>query len=53
MREASVGGIFELIHDYVLRGHTQKLPELSDYAMYLVVTPFAGREAAGEAVAGT
>lgn len=53
MREASVGGIFELLHDYVLRGRTEKVPELCDYAMYLVVTPFAGREAAGEAVAGT
>ena len=53
MREASVGAIFELLHDYVLRGRTERVPELSDYAMYLVLTPFAGREAAGEAVAGT
>jgi hypothetical protein len=48
-----VGAIFELIHDYVLRGRTERIPELSDYAMYLVVTPFAGREIAGRAVAET
>ncbi|HEX5309362.1 MAG TPA: TetR/AcrR family transcriptional regulator [Solirubrobacteraceae bacterium] len=53
MREASVGAIFELIHDHVLRGRTEKVPELCDYAMYLVVTPFAGRDAAAEAVATT
>jgi AcrR family transcriptional regulator len=52
-REASVGGIFELLHDYVLRGRTEKVPELCDYAMYLVVTPFAGREIAAQAVAET
>ena len=53
MREASVGGIFELLHDYVLRGRTERVTELSDYAMYLVVTPFAGREIAAQAVAET
>ncbi|HEX3391701.1 MAG TPA: TetR/AcrR family transcriptional regulator, partial [Solirubrobacteraceae bacterium] len=53
MREASVGGIFELLHDHVLRGRTERVTELSDYAMYLVVTPFAGREIAGQAVAET
>lgn len=52
MREASVGAIFELLHNYVLRGRTERIPELIDYAMYLVVTPFAGREAAARAVAG-
>lgn len=53
MREASVGAIFELIHDYVLRGRSERIPELSDYAMYFVVTPFAGREIAAAAVAET
>jgi AcrR family transcriptional regulator len=53
MRELSVGAIFELIHDYVLRGKTERIPELSDYAMYFVVTPFAGREIAGAAVGET
>jgi hypothetical protein len=37
----------------VLRGRTEKVAELSDYAMYLVVTPFAGREIAAQAVAET
>ncbi|HEY2652697.1 MAG TPA: hypothetical protein VGI50_12280, partial [Solirubrobacteraceae bacterium] len=53
MREASVGAIFELLHDYVLRGRTERVTELCDYAMYLVITPFAGREIAGAAVAET
>lgn len=53
MREASVGAIFELLHDYVLRGRTERVTELCDYAMYLVITPFAGREIAAQAVAST
>jgi AcrR family transcriptional regulator len=53
MREASVGAIFELIHDYVLRGRSERIPELSDYAMYFAVTPFAGQEIAAAAVAET
>jgi AcrR family transcriptional regulator len=51
VREASVGGIFELLHDYVLRGHTERVIELLDYVIYLIVTPFAGREAAAQVVA--
>jgi len=53
MREASVGAIFELLHDYILRGHTQRVIELIDYAMYIAITPFAGSEIAGRAVAET
>jgi len=53
MREASVGGIFELLHEYILHGRTQRLPELIDYVMYIVITPFAGREIAAQAVAET
>jgi AcrR family transcriptional regulator len=53
MREASVGGIFELLHEYILNGRTQRVPELIDYVMYLVITPFAGREIAARAVAET
>jgi AcrR family transcriptional regulator len=53
MREASVGGIFELLHDYILHGRTQRVTELVDYAMYIVITPFAGREIAAQAVAET
>jgi AcrR family transcriptional regulator len=53
MREASVGGIFELLHDYILHGRTQRLTELIDYVMYIAITPFAGAEIAGQAVAET
>lgn len=53
MREASVGAIFELLHEYILAGRTTELPELIDYVMYLAITPFAGAEAAAQAVAVT
>jgi AcrR family transcriptional regulator len=53
MREASVGGIFELLHDYILHGRTQRVPELIDYVMYIAITPFAGSEIAAQAVAET
>jgi AcrR family transcriptional regulator len=53
MREASVGGIFELLHEYILHGRTQRVPELIDYVMYIVITPFAGREIAAQAVSET
>ncbi len=53
MREASVGGIFELLHDYILHGRTQRVTELVDHAMYIVITPFAGSEIAAQAVAET
>ena len=53
MREASVGGIFELLHEYILDGRTERVPELIDYVMYIVITPFAGREIAARAVAET
>jgi AcrR family transcriptional regulator len=53
MREASVGGIFELLHDYILHGRTQRVTELIDYVMYVAITPFAGSEIAAQAVAET
>jgi AcrR family transcriptional regulator len=53
MREASVGGIFELLHDYILHERTQRVTELVDHAMYIVITPFAGSEIAARAVAET
>jgi hypothetical protein len=46
-----VGGVFELLHDYILRGHTRRLPELSDHVSYLVLTPFIGSEAAARVIA--
>jgi AcrR family transcriptional regulator len=53
MREASVGGIFELLHDYILHDRTQRVTELIDYVMYITITPFAGSEIAARAVAET
>ncbi|MGC2373042.1 MAG: TetR/AcrR family transcriptional regulator, partial [Solirubrobacteraceae bacterium] len=53
MREASVGGIFELLHDYILHGRTRRVTELVDYVMYIAITPFAGSEIAARAVAET
>jgi AcrR family transcriptional regulator len=49
--EAIVGGVFELLHDYVLRGRTRRLPELTDHATYIALTPFIGSEAAAETIA--
>jgi AcrR family transcriptional regulator len=53
MREAVVGGIFELLHAYILRERTQRVTELIDHVMYIVITPFAGSEIAGQVVAET
>jgi AcrR family transcriptional regulator len=50
--EAIVGGVFELLHDYILRGQTRRLPELTEHIMYIALTPFMGSEAAWTAVAG-
>jgi AcrR family transcriptional regulator len=49
--EAIVGGVFELMHDYIMRGHTRRLPELADHIGYLVLTPFIGSAAAAAAIA--
>jgi AcrR family transcriptional regulator len=51
--EAIVGGVFELLHDYILRGRTRQLPELADHIMYIALTPFMGNQAAWAAIAGT
>jgi AcrR family transcriptional regulator len=44
--EAIVGGVFELLHDYILRGETRELGELGEHIAYIVLTPFMGAEAA-------
>jgi AcrR family transcriptional regulator len=49
--EAIVGGVFELLHDYILQGRTRRLPELADHISYIALAPFIGREAAAEAIA--
>jgi AcrR family transcriptional regulator len=53
VREAIVGGLFELMHDYILRGRAERLPELVDHMMYILITPFAGSEIAVGAIAET
>jgi AcrR family transcriptional regulator len=53
VREAVVGGLFELMHDYILRGHPERLPDLVDHMMYFLITPFAGSEVAARALAET
>lgn len=50
--EAIVGGLFELLHDYVAQGRTARLPELATHATYIALTPFVGSEAAAAAVLG-
>ncbi|HEY1690278.1 MAG TPA: TetR/AcrR family transcriptional regulator [Solirubrobacteraceae bacterium] len=51
--EAIVGGIFELLHDYILHGKTAQLPELTDHATYIALAPLIGAEAAWAAVASS
>jgi AcrR family transcriptional regulator len=50
--EALVGGVFELLHDYVLRDRTERLPELTDHVAYIVLAPCMGAEEAWRAIAG-
>jgi AcrR family transcriptional regulator len=49
--EAIVGGIWELLHDYVARGQTERLGELTDHATYIALTPILGSVAAAAVVA--
>ncbi|HEY2142253.1 MAG TPA: TetR/AcrR family transcriptional regulator [Solirubrobacteraceae bacterium] len=48
--EAIVGGVFELLHDYIMRGRTRHLPELTEHIMYIALTPFMGSERAWSAI---
>jgi AcrR family transcriptional regulator len=48
--EAIVGGVFELLHDYVLHERARELPELADHVGYIALTPFIGSEAAAQAI---
>jgi AcrR family transcriptional regulator len=49
--EAIVGGIWELLHDYVARGQAERLGELTDHATYIALTPILGSAAAAAVVA--
>jgi AcrR family transcriptional regulator len=43
--EAIVGGIWAVVHDYVVRGRVHDLRKLVDDATYLALAPFLGHEA--------
>ncbi len=50
--EATVGAIWTVIHDYVLRGQAHRLHELADDATYLALAPVIGHEAAIQLILG-
>jgi hypothetical protein len=50
--EAIVGGIWAIIHDYVVRGQLHRLHELADDATYLALAPVVGHEAAVQLILG-
>ncbi len=50
--EAIVGGVFELLHDYILRGDTRELGELAEQIVYIALTPLMGAEQAWAAAEG-
>lgn len=47
--EAIVGGIFELLHDFILHGRTSELPDLTEHVCYIALTPLIGAQAAWQA----
>jgi AcrR family transcriptional regulator len=44
--EAIVGAIWAVVHDYVVRGQSDRVAELADDATYLALAPLIGHEAA-------
>jgi AcrR family transcriptional regulator len=50
--EAIVGAIWAVIHDYIVRGHVDRLRELADDATYLALAPVIGHEAVIELILG-
>jgi AcrR family transcriptional regulator len=50
--EAIVGATWTVIHDYIVRGHVDRLRELADDATYLALAPVLGHEAAIELILG-
>jgi len=48
--EAIVGGLWAIVHDYVVRGRVSRLQELADDAAYLVLAPLIGHAAAEELI---
>jgi AcrR family transcriptional regulator len=50
--EAIVGAIWAIVHDRIVRGRVELLPELADDATYLALAPVIGHEAAVELILG-
>ena len=50
--EAIVGAIWAVIHDYIVRGHVDRLRELADDATYLALAPVVGHEQAIQLILG-
>jgi AcrR family transcriptional regulator len=50
--EAIVGGVFELLHDYILRDETRELGELAEHILYIALTPLMGADGAWAAAKG-
>jgi AcrR family transcriptional regulator/2-hydroxychromene-2-carboxylate isomerase len=50
--EAIVGGIWAVVHDYVVRGQRDRVAELADDATYLALAPLMGHEAAIQLILG-
>jgi AcrR family transcriptional regulator len=50
--EATIGGVFELLHDYILHGATGELEELAEHIVYIALTPLIGAENAWAAAGG-
>jgi AcrR family transcriptional regulator len=51
--EAIVGGIWAIVHDYVVRGQVHRLHELADDASYLALAPIIGHEHSVEVIGGS
>jgi AcrR family transcriptional regulator/2-hydroxychromene-2-carboxylate isomerase len=50
--EAIVGAIWAVVHDYVVRGQSDRVAELADDATYLALAPLIGHEAAIQLILG-
>jgi AcrR family transcriptional regulator/2-hydroxychromene-2-carboxylate isomerase len=50
--EAIVGAIWAVVHDYVVRGQSDRVAELADDATYLALAPLIGHEPAIQLILG-
>jgi AcrR family transcriptional regulator len=51
--EAVVGGIWQVLHDYIARGAAASLPGVAPQLSYFALAPFLGADAAAAAALGT